>query len=265
MKIARQETISRRIVTHDDVIRLGRIFADEFSSRSSVSSNARLTFTVRADDGTVFETDNIGDLSSDQVLRTKRIVSFDLSLSDYSNDLRMHLSISHGASDYRNSISVEGTDANWVNGSFTRLKDNIEACSPQNSFIVRHRLPIEFVTALGIGRLYVWALDIFLALFFPSFNVSNPPEWITSLAVFFRAHPTLFISIDYIIGLPAGWFPASILLDKASRLWPSVELQIGPPHTYTEKRRRLLLLTIFMTGILPLITSFIYDLLRSKP
>ena len=265
MKISRQLTISRRIITRDDLIRLARIFSDESSANLSASRQLRLSFTVRADDGTIFETSDISDLFSDDVLKTKRIASFDLSFSDYSRDLSMHLSLSQGASDYRNSISVQGSDANWVTGSFTRLKESVEACAPQTSFLLRYRVPIELVSAVGIGRLYTWVLDILLSLIIPSSVVLNPPEWIASLRPFFRAHPSLLVLLDYVIGLPLGWFAALLLLERAVNLWPSVEFQIGPPHTYVEKRRRILLSTIFVVGILPLITLVIYDLLKSLP
>jgi len=244
-----------------DVERLAVLFADESKSIRAKSDTPRISYEARADDATVFETDSLEEFLSSDIFKTKRIVSIKLSLAQYSTDKRLSLSLSHGNSDYQNGASIQGNDSNWVNSIYTRLKESIDACQPQSSLLLKWRRPIEFLTAVGIGRLYIWVLDIAFS-FVPFAPIENPPNWVLAMRNFFQDNPFFFSLFDYILGLPLGWLASSAIINRAERLWPSIEFQIGPPHTYLEKRRRLLLLSIFTLGIAPLTVSIIYDLIK---
>lgn len=267
MKISRHFPIKGCIIKEEDIRRIIGIMGSEFSILSTKSKHVRLKFKGHTEDGIVFESDNMDDFIATELMQTKRTLSFDSSLSDFNNDLSIHVSLSHGDSKYGNSVSVQGTDANWVTAVLTRLKESIEASAPQNPAILKHKTLIQFLCAFGIGRIYSLMLDV---LFLPfegflrsqQFSVA-PPAWLIPMISFLRTYPVSFVILNYLIWFPAGWFASYFLISKAEDLWPSVEFQIGPPHTHIEKRRRSLIYKIFVIGIAPLLVSIVYDILKS--
>jgi len=74
---------------------------------------------------------------------------------------------------------------------------------------------------------------------------------------------TATVSIwQYIIAWFFGALPSSFLFAKLQSLWPPVELQIGPEHTWIEKRRRLWLTTALAVGVLPVVVDFGWNCIK---
>jgi len=266
MKISRKFKIEGRVITTEDIKRLVNILEKEYSELAPKSRHIRLLFKGSTEDGIIFESEIPNDFLSAELMQTKRTISFDCSLIDFTNDLSIYISLEHGNSIYSgNSVSVQGTDANWVNALQTRIKESFDAALPQNSFLLKNKTYIEILFAFGIGRLYAYVLQLILFPFIsvPDSFVKNPPTWLFSLAIFFNNHRLLFTLFDYLIYFPAGWFGSSYLISKAKDLWPSIEFQIGPTHTYIEKKRRNLIYAFYSLGILPLLISIIYDIIKS--
>lgn len=262
MKISRGIPVRSRIITETDLVRFLSIFQTEYDSLSRMSKHISMRLNARFEDNTAIEADSSREFLASGLLKTKRAVSMDLSLTDYENKNSIGLSLSHGDSDYGNSISVQSESENWVSALSTRLKESVDACTPQKSFLLKHKRLLEFVVALSIGRVYLWLLD----LLFPLLQIrpiENPPEWVLSIRSFFVGHPFISILFYYALMFANGWFPSIWLLSKANKLWPSIEFQIGPQHTHIEKNRRKLISAIFTLGILPLLVSLIYDVIKS--
>lgn len=262
MKTSRHFNISGRIITEKDIARIVGIINEEYLSLVSKSDRIRIMFKGCTEDGIVFESGDPTEFLSAELMQTKRTISFDSSLIDFTNDLSVYISISHGDSEYRNSVSVSGGDSKWVNSVLIRFKESIEASSPQDPFIFKYKTILKIGSAFGIGRLYFYLLDIFLSLVIKK-PILNPPSWLVDMKVFFKAHHFLFSVCDYLISFSVGWFPVLLLMMKAEKLWPSVEFQIGPKYTFVEKQRRNILYIIFTLGILPLLISIIYDICKS--
>jgi hypothetical protein len=262
MKTSRHFNISGRIITEKDIARIIGIINEEYHSLESKSKHISKMFKGCTEDGIVFESDNSTEFLSAELIQTKRTISFDSSLIDYNNDLSIYISISHGDSGYRNSISISGVDSNWVNSIFIRLQESIEASSPQDPFIFKYKTIIKIGSAFGIGRLYFFLIDNVLSFMIKKPS-TNPPIWVVGMQNFFSTHPFLHFALYYLFCFSIGWFPVLLLMMKAKELWPSVEFQIGPNYTLVEKQRRNILYLIFTLGILPLLISIIYDICKS--
>lgn len=266
MKISRKFKIERRVITIEDIKRLVNILEKEYSELAPKSENIRLLFKGSTEDGIIFESEKPNDFLSAELMQTKRTISFDCSLIDFTNDLSIYVSLEHGNSIYSgNSVSVQGANANWVNALYTRIKESFDAALPQNSFILKNKTTIEILFAFGIGRLYACVVQLILFPFIsvPDSFTKNPPTWLVSIATFFSKHLFLFTLFDYLIYFPVGWFGSSYLISKAKSLWPSIEFQIGPTHTYIEKKRRNLIYAFYSLGLLPLLISILYDVIKS--
>ena len=56
-----------------------------------------------------------------------------------------------------------------------------------------------------------------------------------------------------------GYGPALLLIDRFDKLWPKVELQIGPKHTFLEENRRNIFIGVVVSLLLPIIFGFIFS------
>jgi hypothetical protein len=266
MKINRKFKIERRVITIEDIQRLVNILEKEYLKLEPNSNHIRLLFRGSTEDGIIFESETPSDFLSAELMQTKRTLSFDCSLIDFTNDLSIYISLLHGNSTYsNNSVSVQGKDSNWVNALDTRLKESFEAALPQNSFLLKNKTFIEILFAFGISRFYYYFLHLIVFPFIPvpdSFS-KNPPTWIAPLATFIKNHHLFATVIDYLVCFPVGWLASIYLISKAKNLWPSIEFQVGPTHKFIEVKRRNLIYAFYSLGILPLVLSILYDIVKS--
>jgi hypothetical protein len=143
-----------------------------------------------------------------------------------------------------------------VNGNIKAIEEIIESFAPQYPFVLRHKWLVQSVLALGIGRAYDFLID-----FIPP-RPGPPPHWVAGLHLYLHAHPLVYYGVPYLFYYAGGYFPALFFYEKLLSLWPSVELQIGPEHSLIEKRRRRWLFSFLVVGVVPLVTSLIYDVMK---
>jgi hypothetical protein len=177
----------------------------------------------------------------------------------YKTKSRIAIRLDHGNSSYGNEVTIRGTDSTWVNGTLKVIEETIDSFSPQNTFLYQNENILRTVFSLGIGSLYLW-LAMLLIPVTPS---AETPGWVVKLNLVLSAIPLGHYLFKYAIAFLMGWLPSEILYNKLKVWWPSVELQIGPEHTLTEKQRRKWIVSAFILGVLPLVTSMIYDLIKS--
>jgi len=176
----------------------------------------------------------------------------------YEDNEKIEIRLSHGNYDRLNYIEVSGTDSDWVNGVIRRLEEQITSFQPQNRFLTERKKLLELIFALSIGSIYFYLLGLI-----PSSPIeAEPPEWLVQLSSAIKNSVIVAYGIKYSFSYFVGIWPAYYLMDKLKSLWPSVEIQIGPEHTYTEKRRRAWILSAFLVGVVPLVASLVYDSLK---
>jgi hypothetical protein len=84
----------------------------------------------------------------------------------------------------------------------------------------------------------------------------NPrPHWVDFVAPYVWL---MFWALDFLMGL----FPSLYLTNRLLSLWPSVEFRMGHEWQQLVKRRRDRLWAFFTIAIVPLVLSYVYDLLK---
>jgi hypothetical protein len=247
--------VENKVVTLKDLRTLATILLKTASVLEQESVSVK--FSVSCFDESKFTSANIELFDEDSILAPKRIKCVRMNLSSYPRGADIDIEISHGSSNstYSNKIEVTGNDNNWVNGTLVKLEESLITFSPQNTFCVDHRYSINAVIATGVGLLYMY-----LIVLFPSEPSENPQEWAVALTAFFKKYVLFEYLFKYVASFLFGWFPGLFVMDKLQKLWPAIELQVGPEHMLIEKSRRKWLGGVFLIAIAPLCTSVIYDI-----
>jgi len=250
--------VKDRIVTIADIRRLASVVTAKCEETRASGKDAHIKFSAICFDDSQFNSKD-GELFSDQsVISTKRVSEIIINYSSYDANQDISIALSHGGGDYRNYVMISGADSTWVNGTLRTLEEIISSFKPQSRLFTEYKGIIEFVFALSIGSIYIYLLDLI-----PIAPLKgDPPEWAIKLASALKGFELLFYFLRYVLAYWVGIWPAYYLMAKLEKLWPSIELQIGPEHTFIEKRRRAWIVTALLVGVVPLLTSVVYDILK---
>jgi len=255
---SRNVKIAGRIITLDRVRRIASVVWERYKAMEAEEKHCRIVFRAACFDDSDFESADIDIFSDDSVLVSKRVSEVTIRYSAYEDDETIDISLAHGSYEHRNYVRVSGTDSAWVNGVVKKIEDEIAAFQPQNRFLVEYRGALHIVFALSIGSIYFFLIDSI-----PSNPVeSEPPAWLKELATNIKNSVLLGYGIKYAFSYLVGIWPALFLMDKLESLWPSIEFQIGPEHTFIEKKRRLWISSAILLGVIPVVTSIVYDLVK---
>ena len=247
----RSTKIAHVVINIDAVRRLARFFIG-LLGESSDKDRSSVSFRVSCGDGSHYSSATMDLFDEDSPVLLKRPESIEMTFSYYPTSLNVALKLRHGDSDWSNSFYVSGDDPNWVNGAHRRGQELIQSLSPQNTFIRRFGAPIFLVLALSCGFIMMHAFIIVRTLF--GSTASSTDAATLSLGNYILA----WLMIGAI-----GAVPAFELQQKLTSLWPSVEVQIGPEHNWIEKRRKGWLAVAAMVVVIPLLRSFVYDILKN--
>lgn len=262
--------IQDKIISIKDLKKLADFVFKEFKHIKKSDDYANIRFSATCDDKSIFSSEHPSIFDENSRLSTKHVISATITLDSYKPDVkRISIRIEHSSDNlflrslFDNRIEVEGKNSNWVNGTLKNLEEMIDSFTPQNTFVRRHKVLLSILFALSIGTVISKILLLLVS------NVPPSPEPPTGLAYlliqFLEKYPYPIFSyvIIYIFNLIWGIVPAIYLVSKLQALYPSVELQIGPEHKYIEKTRRQWIINSFLAGILPLILSLLYDIIKN--
>ena len=232
---SRELKIRDRTLTLEDIKKLAKVVIDEYESRKLLDSSARVKFSITCDDGSIFESRD-ADFFEDPVISSKRVIAIKMTYSAIQEDLKIQ--IEHDASDFpggikENSVHVEGDDSKWVNSILKKMGEIIDGFKPQKSFIKQHRRFSEVLLAINIGVIAIRLYSLLIPIPQSSLSVSLPP-----LLIFILNTPLKHI-LNYFAYWIFGIMFAKILMLDLIKLWPTVELQLGPDHKLLEKQRRI--------------------------
>jgi len=244
IKEYRRVPIENRIIKAQDLKKLGTLILREYDE-SKKKEQFYGSFKIKAScsDSSVYESQSLSLFDSDSVLSNKRVDSVTMQFSDYREDKSISFEVRHGYNMAYNNIEVDGRDSLWVNGVLKRLEDIIKECTPQSEFVTKHKTWLLIVLSIGLGSLATMVIvRIFELHWWNTFGAKGPlMRWLIQYAVYF-----------YI-----GLLPASNIIGKLHKLWPSVEVQVGPEHMFSEKRRRAYLVSVTFVAIVPLVINII--------
>lgn len=252
----RELKIRERVITLENVLSLAKILEKE-RQRVSNEADTELTFAVSCSDNSSFSSQELTLFEKDSPLSKKRVDRIQMEFRHYKTKSRIVIGLAHGNDSWRNDVTISGTDSTWVNGTLKAIEETIDSFSPQNTFLYQNEKVIRAVFSLGLGSLYMW-----VARLIPTTPSAETPGWAIKLNLVLSAIPLGYYLFKYAMAFLIGWFPSEILYNKLKAWWPSIELQIGPEHTLTEKQRRKWIANAFILGVLPLATSVIYDFIK---
>jgi len=256
---SRNVKIKGRIVSLENIRRLSAIIKKRYDAKKAEEKHCQILFSATCFDDSNFESADMGIFSDNSMLSLKRVSDISLKYSSYEDNETIEVRLSHGNYEHGNHIRVSGTDSEWVNGVIRKLEEEVSAFQPQNKFLTEYERILEFVFALSIGLVYFFLIDMI-----PLSPIeSKPPEWLVEWGTSIRNSLILGYGIKYTLSYVIGMWSAYFLMDKLKSLWVSVEFQIGPEHTFIEKRRRTWILSAVLIGIAPLVTSLVYDVLKA--
>ncbi len=258
IKESRLVQIDSRIITADDLYRLANTLYQEYKSLVEDDSHVRLSFTAYSDDGSVFESDDPELFSGISPIFSKKINAVEMELKAYNIDRSVTINLNQTNRTYthRNYISCKGSDSKWVNGMLINLQDIVDGFKPQNQFVSENRLWIHIISSIGIGAVLIFILTPFLSFLGVQSAPANHP-----IRIFFVENPFLRHIFLYFCYFLAGNFPASLLVDRLEELWPKIEFQVGPPHKHFKRKKRSIIASIFILGIIPFVIQMLYDLI----
>lgn len=101
------------------------------------------------------------------------------------------------------------------------------------------------ISSISIGIILVSTLVLLVTTITVKPNIS--------LAKLITKEPTTVLAAIFFL----GYFPSFYITDWLKKLWPNIEIQIGPKHNFVEENRRKLLVGIFVIVIIPLVISFL--------
>jgi len=243
MIVSKKLNITNLIIKTDNIRELAQKIYEEYEK--DADSDKSINFILRGVDGTQYESDNKEIFSHNGILDTRRIIEIEMRYSNYTNDKRIYIQLSHTVEDYEwaNYISVSGPDELWVNGVIKSFEDIISNWEKQVNWPHKYSRLLIMVFAVGIGLSF--ALLALNLLYFISTDVIIQPSY-------------------YVAAIGLGMFPAFYIIDKLKELYPVVELRTGPEYTQVEVRKRKKLYTIILLVVIPLVISLIIELIKNN-
>lgn len=254
----RQTVIRRKVLTLESVRAVARVLLAEYEGLAEDEKpKAQLTFTIRCDDGSSYQSEGIELLADDSVITQKRITNVTLSYFHYPTKSRVEVALRHGS--IEGTITVTGSNRKWVAGMQDALSGLFQSFRPQNNPFEKYSKWIGFAAAMGIGSILVFLISL-LSFEPPKEEDRQKYLWLTDALVAFPfLKYVIKYSLTWFVGMP--W--TSSLENRFSNLWPSIELQIGPEHLQTEKLRRNLLIQFSVLAVVPLLLAVIYDIAKA--
>lgn len=206
----------------------------EYEKHSGFNNNSRqFSITLEREDGVILKSVSPSILNEGAVTSESRIISVYVQYRDYMIEQSISISLRHQGSIFSlpSHIDVEGKDRSWVNGQISVLAGIIRGFESQNNVVKRFRVLLSLLLGVPIG--FGW-VDAVMQLFGNSiWNDSGEVNQI------FVENPTLRLLVIICTSAIVGFIPSYILLRELQRkLWPSVEIQVGPEHHFSEKRNR---------------------------
>jgi len=256
VKESRHLKIEDIIVRLDNIRKVVQILKDKFSKNESVA----IYCVIRYADNSSFESEEVSLFFNDAILNTQRVSSLEITFQSEEEQSYIHIEITHGPSNLNNSITVRGINSEWVNDTATKLQNAVNIFEPQNKIYKKYKLWFHIPFSISIGLALVWIASLIF-----SETTQATGGLIKQLLGLAKTLTQTNSIYKYVVSYFLGSIPAVALAYKLSTsLWPSIEIQIGPKHTFVEEKRRKMLWGIFLLGVLPLLSSLVYDLFISK-
>lgn len=259
MKETIRKIIDNRVFTKDDIIRIGEIIENQKEENSELDSRSTKKYVITCDDSTSYESGSLSIITDEDIIDVKKTQSIEMSYHNYASEKSVDIELFHNGPRYIN-CRIAGNDRNWVNGTLREIEEKIKGTKPQDNFFLRHPVLLYNVSAFGIGILLSKIVVYILLSLFGGTPSSEPdPYWLQLI----KSFPILGILINWAFYWLFGAMTfASNTRNLILELWPSTEFDFGPEHLKLEKKRRNTIVIVLTVVIIPILVSFIYDIIK---
>lgn len=245
-------TISEKILELPHIRELAVIIWGEYQKFKILDSETEIGFSVKCFDRSHYQSSNISIFDDHSIINKKRIKSVSISLTGR-HSISLH--IRHGNS-LESTFDVSGDDNMWVNGVTGKLNESLDGIPDQKSYLQQSgsQIGMAFFIFIVLTIVVTKALDILnrgdsdYSSFWSISIIPNVHSW--SIAG--------FITWGILGGILAIGIVGKIQ-EYAKKLWPSIELQIGPEHKRSEKRQRDFYFLLTSVIIIPLLMSLLME------
>lgn len=255
IKETRSFKVENQIINFNNLKTLADFLQGE-KFKFPANSGVDLSSSATCEDTVVYSSESLSLFEDNSPLRLKRVKSVRMEFYVYAIKAKILIELLHGGGTWRETnISISGCDSDWVNGCLNRLQEIFSSFPPQNTFMRRHKNSARFVLALGFGSLIFWVL-----MQFPHApSTEQPPIWLLKISEL----PLGTYVIKYALILLMGFFPAMYVHERLVKCWPSIELQIGPEHSWIESQRRRWLSAALIMGVIPFCINVLNDVVKN--
>ncbi|WP_408954770.1 hypothetical protein [Natroniella sp. ANB-PHB2] len=240
MKEIKEKKIESKVISEEDIFRIGNLFSNECSRDERMNSTYSIMIKINCFDGTSYESGSFKSIKESEIINIKKVESIKFEYLNYNLDKVMSLFIKNG--DYHNSkFVVKGEDMDWVNGVFNRGKDIINSFEPQDNFILRNKKLIRNIGAVIIG----------IIILFIFYKAIAPINETTTFSKMLERNFWFTVSLVIYFAWILGGALSVKLFREFFKLWPDIEFDFGAKHFKKKKLKRALILMILSTIIIP--------------
>lgn len=244
MKESRHYKINGRIFKLSDVKKLTFFLKKEFKTSKRNKHHSLLNFSIICSDESKYESEDTNIFEENSV-NSKKVERINLSFHDYHNDRDIGIQLISGEHSYGNAVEISGKDSNWVNGCLTKIKEIIEGAEPQFTLLKKLNLLLTILSSMSVGTAFLFVLV--------AVGRSVVGKSFISPYMLIIDEPRIYLTSIFVM----GYFPSIFIIGWLNKMFPNIELQIGPTHTFIEANRRTILYGAITLIVLPIILAMI--------
>lgn len=262
---SRNIEINNKIIKLEDVHAVTSLLEAINNEVCNRHERSNFSYEVTCEDGSEYSGKISSIFDKDSSVLLKRVTSISLSTyiyigTGYSYDDYATIKINIEHNRYCR-IKISGVDGTFVNGSLRRIENVFNSFEPQPVFHIKHKRLIRNIFALGIGSIFFYALS-----FLPQPPHEDPLKstnpYIYWLGLLTNTYYGAFL-LKYFFLWSLGFIPADIIYARLSKLWPNIEIQIGPKHLYIESRSRKIIFGLMTLIAIPFCVNLFYDIAKT--
>lgn len=254
MQLSRRIRFDHLVINPDDLGRLASLVNSSIAELSAPDGGRRyFSMTLRYADNSDVRLDALPATLNSYL--GKKIVGAGSTCRESKSDKQVSVAINHGDSNsyLNNGAEIVGDEESWVNDIEAKLEAWKRSCPRQQDFFRRHWLIPIFIVGIPFALIYYKLLIKFATW---ASGPSTSPLRVPTRADYI-AFGTLAVVLCFFGLLTSIW-----IISALQKLWPDVELRLGPAHELDFIHRRKFFLFVWAVVILPVAVNAIYDLLK---
>lgn len=243
-------TINYKVFNLSDLRRLVNVLWTEYNEVNRYPKEPSIQFYIKCFDHSSFTSDDIAIFNDDSIIAQRRVknIKVEFSLEDKRTAI---IFLEHGYTKTddgfisNSDIEIGGTDRAWVNNIVTKFQDVLNSIPDQQTLIRKY-----YYLFASVAIIATFAACLIIA----DWMHSHEKNYIPAFSRLVQGKVTNgSIIAGIFISLICGLVLYTSIRDYSEELFPTIELQIGPSHTFSEVTKRKRLYTYYSLIIGPIL------------